>query len=188
MQVKVDCEAQLIRQTLQGKPDAFSSLVDRTKDRLYTALYYAMGDAHEAEDIVQEAYVTAFVKLESFRMESSFYTWLYRIAFNLRASRQRQRRKAASIERDLHPADLPDPTDGPAESLAGDERAVALTQALEALSVEYREILVLRELEQLDYDRISSILEIPLGTVRSRLFRARQQLREALAGQEEKLF
>jgi RNA polymerase sigma-70 factor (ECF subfamily) len=141
-----------------------------------------VGSREEAEDVSQEAFVQAFVKLDSFGGRSAFYTWLYRIAFNVSVSRRRRRRAEVSI--DLHRErtgdEPPDSGDGPSEQLLREEQVRQVRGAIDALSEEHRAILVLREMEGCCYDTIAEILELPVGTVRSRLHRARLQLREQL--------
>jgi RNA polymerase sigma-70 factor (ECF subfamily) len=174
-------DAQLIRDTLAGDSSAFGQLVCKYQDRLYTALAHMLGAPEEARDVVQEAFVQAFVKLETFRGSSAFYTWLYRIAFNVSVSRKRRQRPVLSLERtrDLsgeEPLDLA----SPAERLERGERAVQVRRAMAALSEEHRAILVLREVEGFDYEHIAEVLDVAVGTVRSRLHRARAQLKELL--------
>ena len=132
-----------------------------------------------AEDVVQEAFVLALTRLESFRGHSSFFTWLYRIAFNTAISHQRRKRPVVSVQRDLpdQGSTLSDQGTMPGDRLDQQERAAILMAALERLSQEHRAILVLREMEGLCYEEIADILDLPIGTVRSRLHRARSQLR-----------
>jgi RNA polymerase sigma-70 factor (ECF subfamily) len=140
-----------------------------------------LGSPEEARDVVQEAFVQAFVKLETFRGSSAFYTWLYRIAFNVSVSRKRRQRPVLSLERtrDLsgeEPLDMA----SPAERMERGERAVQVRRAMAALSEEHRTILVLREIEGFDYDQIADVLDVAVGTVRSRLHRARLELKSIL--------
>jgi RNA polymerase sigma-70 factor (ECF subfamily) len=174
-------DAQLIRETLAGDSAAFGQLVCKYQDRLYTALAHMLGAPEEARDVVQEAFIQAFVKLETFRGSAAFYTWLYRIAFNVSVSRKRRQRPVLSLERtrDLsgeEPLDMA----SPAERMERGERAVQVRRAMAALSEEHRAILVLREVEGFDYEHIAEALDVAVGTVRSRLHRARAQLKELL--------
>lgn len=174
-------DARLIERTLAGEPAAFGCLVQKYQDRLFNALVHISGRAEDARDVVQDAFVQAFCKLEGFRGSSQFYTWLYRIAFNIHVSRRRRERPSVSIERvretsgDEPGEDLP-----PAGNLEQQERAAQVREALGRLSEEHRTILVLREIDDLDYEAIAEAMEVPVGTVRSRLHRARMQLRELL--------
>lgn len=175
-------DAQLIAETLSGKSAAFGQLVQKYQDRLYNTLVYVVGNAEDALDLVQEAMVQAFLKLESFHQTSAFYTWLYRIAFNLAASQYRRRRPTASIEQ-AHAASGEEPIDlqaGPVEQLEQAERCRQVQRAIAALEDEYRTVLVLREIDGCSYETIAEILDLPVGTVRSRLHRARLRLREQL--------
>ncbi len=173
---------ELIAGTLRGDSVAFDGLVRKYQDRLLSAVIHVSGSWVEAEDVVQEAFVQAYLKLPSFAGGSSFYTWLYRIALNGAISRRRKRRGGAGVEhtRDLAANEPADPTEPPADRLLRRERAVQVRRALAELPDEFRVVLVLREMEGCDYDTIAKILELPIGTVRSRLHRARLQLKEQL--------
>lgn len=176
-------DASLIAATLAGDNAAFGRLVHLYQDRLYNSLRRVTGSAEDAGDIVQDALVQAYVKLDSFRGSSAFYTWLYRIAFNLAMSHARREHKVASL--DGMKASLGnEPVDGqpmPEANIERREQVEMVHAALAELSTEYRTILVLREIDGCRYDEIAEILELPVGTVRSRLFRARMQLRDHLA-------
>ena len=173
---------ELIHATLRGDSVAFDGLVRRYQDRLLSAVIHVSGSRVEAEDVVQEAFVQAYLKLTSFAGGSSFYTWLYRIALNGAISRRRKRRGGASIEqtRDLAGNEPADTTEPPPDRVLRHERAAQVRRAMSALPDEFRVVLVLREMEGCDYDTIAQILELPIGTVRSRLHRARLQLKEQL--------
>jgi RNA polymerase sigma-70 factor (ECF subfamily) len=179
----VQDDAQLILATRRGEPAAFGQLVRKYQDRLFTALVHVCGGREEAEDTAQDAFVQAYLKLASFEGQSSFYTWLYRIAFNTAISRRRRMRPDVSIDRgrELTGHEPADGSEGAEELLLRQERATMVQQALNQLNAEHRAILVLREMEGCDYDAIAEILELPVGTVRSRLHRARLQLKEHLS-------
>lgn len=175
-------DAPLIAATLAGDTAAFGRLVGLYQDRLYNSLLRVLGSAEDTRDVVQDAFVQAFLKLDSFRGSSAFYTWLYRIAFNLAMSHVRRERKTTSLD-GLKDGCGREPIDGrptPEVDLLKTERVAMVHAALAELSIEYRQILVLRELEGCRYEEIAEILELPVGTVRSRLFRARLQLRDRL--------
>ena len=178
----VNDDAQLIHEALAGKTTAFGQLVQKYQDRLYNTLVHVVGSPEDARDIVQDALVQAFLKLETFRHTSAFYTWLYRIAFNVAATHYRRKRPAASVEQ-LREASGEEPIDGragPADRVEQEERCRQVQQAIAALSEEHRAVVVLREIDGCCYDTIAEVLELPIGTVRSRLHRARLQLREEL--------
>ena len=176
-------EARLIDEARRGSDAAFSQLVRRYQNRLYSSIVHVVGCHDEAEDVVQDAFVQAFLKLPTFRRDSSFFTWLYRIAFNRAVSQRRRRRPMTQVrdeERDLPLQEPADPSETPGEHLLRMERAHQVRQALDALSEEHRAIMVLRELEGCDYQAIAEILGISVGTVRSRLHRARSEMRTQL--------
>lgn len=172
---------QLIQTALSGDSAAFGELVRRHQDRLYNTMLHVIGSAEDARDVVQDAFVKAFLKLETFQQTSAFYTWLYRIAFNTAMSRARRRRPMASIDLRRECGDEPLDRGSPAgERLEQEELARQIQAALATLSEEHRAVVSLRDIEGCDYEQIADILEIPVGTVRSRLHRARLQLREQL--------
>lgn len=173
---------QLIDDALAGRPSAFGDLVLRYQDRLYNTLVHVTGSVDDARDLVQEAFVQALVKLSSFQRGSAFYTWLYRIALNLAISRRRRRKSTASLD-EIRQASGDEPVgrlDAPADRLERQERAEQVQAALARLSEEHRSVLVLREIDGYCYEEIAEMLEVPVGTVRSRLHRARLMLRDEL--------
>jgi RNA polymerase sigma-70 factor (ECF subfamily) len=176
-------DAQLIRATLGGEPAAFGQLVLKYQDRLYNTLYRVLGSAEDARDVAQDAFVQAFLKLESFRGSAAFYTWLYRIGFNLAMSHRRRGRPVASLDtsRSEHGVEPADGRPTPEADAARHDRARLVHAALAGLADDYRQVVVLREIDGFRYEEIAEILEVPIGTVRSRLFRARLQLRDRLA-------
>ncbi|HET6881876.1 MAG TPA: sigma-70 family RNA polymerase sigma factor [Pirellulales bacterium] len=174
-------DKQLIEAALAGNSAAFGDLVRKYQDRLYNTMCHLLGSPEDAKDVVQDAFVKAFVKLESFQSASGFYTWLYRIAFNTAMSSQRRRRPTQSI--DLRHDGGQEPLDAgaaPGDRLEREELAEQVRGALETLTEEHRTVLVLRDVDGCDYEAMANILDIPVGTVRSRLHRARLQLREQL--------
>ena len=175
-------DAQLVAAAQQGDRDAFGTLVERYQDRVYNTLLRVLGSRDDALDVVQEALVQAYVKLDSFRGEAKFYTWLYRIAMNLALSKRRRRRSTVSIEeiRERVGEEPVSNQPSPESGLIGQEQAATVQRALTALGDEHCQILVLREMENYSYEEIVKILKLPLGTVRSRLFRARSELKEKL--------
>jgi RNA polymerase sigma-70 factor (ECF subfamily) len=171
-----------ICQTIDGDTESFGFLVRKYQDRLYNGMVQILRNESEAEDVVQDAFVLAFSKLDSFQGKSAFFTWLYRIAYNVAITRLRRRKRGVSLDGDDSRVRLDFPDSGPLpnDSIEKREEAIQLYDALDRLSSEHRSILVLREMEELDYDAIAEILELPVGTVRSRLHRARIRLRELL--------
>ena len=175
-------DALLIRQTLEGQNDAFGELIDRYQDRLFNSMAHILRSDTDAEDVVQDAFVLAFTKLASFKGNSQFFTWLYRIAYNVAITRMRRKKPTVSLDGkpDQARLDFADQGPGPEARLDQHEQSQQLHQALLRLSLEHRSILILRELDQLEYEAISEVLDLPIGTVRSRLHRARQHLKEHL--------
>lgn len=189
-------DAEAIRKTLAGDRSAFASVVLAWQDRLYNVLRKMTRNEEDAADLTQETFARALDNLRSFRGESSAYTWLFRIALNLATSqhRQRLRRRTNAASQLGQPADAgdasanrvfdarPGPTDAPAAHLENAERNQQVLAALQRLPDDQRALLVLRDVEDMDYQQIADTLDVPLGTLKSRLFRARLALREQLKG------
>lgn len=173
----------LIDQTLDGQTAAFGDLVRKYQDRLFNGMVYMLRNEAEAEDVVQDAFILALTRLETFHGKSAFFTWLYRIAYNVAVSRIRRRKPTISLaanDDDSRPMDFEGNAPAPDERMSRSEDISQLQNAMGRLSEEHRAVLVLREMEQLDYEAISEILELPIGTVRSRIHRAREQLKQQL--------
>ncbi len=176
----------LIRKATAGDPDAFSLLVERYQQRVFKLISRMVGNREQVEDLVQEVFLKAYRKIDSFRFESSFFTWLYIIAVN--TCRNHYRR----FEPFTVPVD-PDPDDDvpgvvlrsqfelPDDAAHREEMALAVRDALESLPADHREVLVMCDLEGLGYQEIAEVLGIPIGTVRSRIFRARAAMKTILA-------
>ena len=175
-------DALLIDETLAGNTAAFGQLVQKYQDRLFNTLVHVTGCHEEAEDVAQETFVQAFLKLSTFQHRASVYTWMYRIAFNLWITRRRRKRPEVSVEqaREIAGEEPTDGSEGPLQRLEREERAQQIHLAISELNEEHRSILVLREMEGCCYETISEILELPVGTVRSRLHRARVHLKQRL--------
>lgn len=174
----------LVAAALGGERGAYDALVDKYQDRLFNTLMRVTGSHHTAEDLAQDAFVQAFRKLGTFQGKSAFYTWLYRIAFNLAMSDARRRRPLTCLDGDENSQHLAEPADAyasPRDRAEAREQVELVQTAISELADEHRQIVVLREIEECDYQQIAEILEIPIGTVRSRLFRAREQLKAKLA-------
>lgn len=179
----------LIAQSLRGDGSAFGELVHRHQDRLYNTVYRLLDNAEDAQDVVQEAFLNAYQSLHLFKGDAQFFTWLYRIAVNSAISLRRKRRVVLTLDAVQNGRVAPEPVDdseqtnpGHALERAEDERR--LQDALNRLSLDYRTVLVLKEIEGLKYEEIAATLQVPIGTVRSRLHRARLELREQLGPPE----
>ena len=175
-------DEQLIEQTLRGNSEMFGQLVRRYQDQLFTSIRHLSGPQIDAEEIVQEAFVQAYLKLATFRHRCTFYTWLYRIALNrLYSQGRRQRIHPSRLQSSAETqAERSDPHGTPADELVRREQAQHMGEALSALTEEHRTVLVMRGVEGFSYDTIATLLHLNPGTVRSRLHRARLQLRDQL--------
>jgi RNA polymerase sigma-70 factor (ECF subfamily) len=180
----------LIAASLAGDAGAFGVLVRRYQDRLYHTVFRLVDNPEDAQDVVQEAFLSAYQSLDSFKGDALFFTWLYRIAVNTAISLKRKRRAMVSIEAGRDGGGAIEPTDpseasqpGHALETAEQERRVRL--ALSRLSPEHRAVLVMKDLEGQKYEAMAEVLQVPIGTIRSRLHRARLELRELLERDEE---
>ncbi len=175
-------DEQLIEQTLAGNQDAFRILVERYQDRLYNMVFHIVNDTEEARDVVQETFMQSYANLSRFRQSSRFYTWLYRIAYNIAIGMLRQRKRTVSMEHILEESGecFADPGDGPDIRSTKEEDARILWESIERLPLEYRTPLILREIDGMSYEEIAETLNVPVGTVRSRLHRARIALKEMI--------
>lgn len=181
-----DDDQSLIDACRLGRTEAFGELVRRYQDRLYPTVFRLCGSTEDALDLLQDAFLRAFEKLGSFHGESSFYTWVYRIAVNLALSDRRKHRHVhvgplARGETSLDPPGDPEATD-PGRPLELRERDDAVRAALAALADDHRAVVILKEYDGLRYEEIAATLGVPIGTVRSRLHRARLELRDRLQG------
>jgi len=178
-------DQQDITDCLAGQTEAFGRLVDRYQTRLYNSLLSIVGSPHEAGDVMQEAFLHAFQKLNTFRGHSAFYSWLFRIAMNAMISMKRKTKRIKASVEATRESTGQEPTDPhlnsqPDHVLEVAEKQVLVRAALQELSEEYRAVLVLKEMEGMKYEEIADVLDCPIGTVRSRIHRARQELREKL--------
>lgn len=184
----------LIQECLAGRTEAFDQLVLKYQDRLYRTLVRILGSSDDARDAAQEGFTQAFFKLNTFRGTAAFYSWLFRIAFNAAITQKRKQKRSATT---IDPQDnqsgpwLADPhtEHHPPEVAERSERKQIVHQALNELQEEYRTPLILRELEGMSYGEIAALTDVPLGTVRSRIFRGRNELKQKLNAlfQEEPL-
>jgi RNA polymerase sigma-70 factor (ECF subfamily) len=175
-------DAELLRRAQSGDEAAFGELVDRHGNELYGLAYFLTGQASDAEDVVQETFLGAYEGLARFELRSSIRTWLRRILVKQAARHQRSQR----VRKAVRPMDL----SAASKALLGgttlrdtavsNEIRMDVLDVLQTLSPEHKEIVVLRELDGLSYTEIADVLGIPEGTVESRLFRARQELKELL--------
>ena len=168
--------------TLRGDQRGYEQLTRRYQDRLFTSVLHDAGCPVLAEEIVQDAFVRAFLHLGNFRKESNFYTWLYRIALNVRSNYFRRRNRMLPLEALGQESDQISTAhrDSPPRSLERDEEQHQVREALKRLEEHHRTVLVLREFDGFDYQTIADLLDVKVGTVRSRLSRAREQMKREL--------
>jgi RNA polymerase sigma-70 factor (ECF subfamily) len=183
-----DDDRRLIEQCLGGRRDAFGELVSRYQARLYNVVIRLVDHADDAADVVQDAFLNAFQSLPSFKGDAEFFTWLYRIAFNSAISLKRRKRATVSLDAGGPDGGI-DPDDPseyvkPGQALQRMEDEAQLQEAMSRLSSEHREVLVLKDIEGMKYEDIAEILGVPIGTIRSRLHRARLELRDLLPPQD----
>ena len=181
-------DRRLIDECLAGRAESFGPLVLRYQDRLFNTVLRVLNSHEDAADAVQDAFINAYQNLGSFKGDAEFYTWLYRIAFNSAVTLRRKRKVTVSLdqvagaERDGSGYDPPDPRGevGPGVALERSEEDRLLLAALARLSVEHRAVLVLKDIDGLKYEEIAEAIGVPIGTVRSRIHRARSELKELL--------
>jgi RNA polymerase sigma-70 factor (ECF subfamily) len=178
----------LIAECLSGNAAAFGELVRRHQDRLYNTVYRLLDNHEDAYDVVQDAFLNAYQSLDSFKGDSLFFTWLYRIAVNTAISFKRKRRAMVRIDSTgsnpvIEPHDTSDEA-RPGHALEQAEQEVRVRQALARLSPEHRAVLILKDMEGQKYEDMAEALGVPIGTIRSRLHRARLELREVLERME----
>ncbi len=171
-----------VQKVQRGDADAFETLVRRHEKKIFNLLYRWLGDYDEAADVAQEVFLAAFRAIKRFRGDSSFATWLYRIGVNHAKNRQKSLQLARQRQQAAEVADTPgDSSSDPAEVVEQRERHDLVQQGLDQLDGDDSLLILLHDLQEIRYEEISDTLNIPLGTVKSRLHRARQALRTKLA-------
>ena len=183
-----DAEASLVARCLGGDEAACTERVEAHQRMGFQLAFHLLGDREEALDLSQDVFLTVFRMLDRFRGQSALRTWIYRIVVNQARNRQRwwrRRQQSAQVPLDVHVSthgELPSPNDdcGPERLLRQKEQADRVWQALRELPFDQRTALVLREIDGLSYEEIGFSLDVAVGTVKSRLARARQLLRMEL--------
>ncbi len=184
-------EAEILGQCANGDADAFGQLVNHYQELIYNVVVRMLGKREDAQDVAQKVFLKAYRRLDTFQGESRFGTWLCSIAVN-EAISERRRQSAArrsgavplsTLDNDLDcPFDPPSDGPGPEQPLEAEEMMGRIRAAVNELSDDYRAVVVLRDIEGLDYNAISQALGCSCGTIKSRLHRARLQLRAKLKG------
>jgi RNA polymerase sigma-70 factor, ECF subfamily len=179
-------DTHLVQASQQGDQDAFASLVQRHQRRVFNLVLCMLQDSEEASEITQEAFLAAWLGLPSFRGEARFATWLYRIAYNcaLKQLERRKRRRlllaAMEAEQILEEVNKQKQTEDILELRA---RQAIVREQLEKLPTKYRIVLILRHLQEMTYEEMADILSLPIGTLKTHLFRARHLLKERVLAQ-----
>lgn len=183
-----DIDQQLVERVQQGDQRAFGLLVDKYQRKLGRLLGRMIRDQAEVEDVVQESFIKAYRALPNFRGDSAFYTWLYRIGINTAKNHLVAMGRRPHVSNDIEIEDAENFEDGdelrtvdtPESELMTKQIAQTVNAAMEALPEELKSAISLREIEGLSYEEIASIMDCPIGTVRSRIFRAREAIAEKL--------
>ncbi len=183
-EVEADQEKRVLEAVKAGHTHRFEELVATYQNRLFGAMFVMLGDRQDAEDVTQEAFTRAFLKLEAFQAKSSFFTWLHRIAFNLAIDLRRREKRARNIGQvsmDVASDTLESLEPSPLTHIELSETQKKVYDALAKIDPERRSVIALRDLQGMDYAEIAEVLAIPIGTVRSRLHRARIELKVLLS-------
>jgi len=167
----------LISAVLAGRTDAFGEIVARYERAVYNLAVRTLRDSTEAQDATQEAFFKAYRALGSFRPGAKFSTWIFTICYRLCCDRLAKRKRFSGDEL----PDRADPSAGPAALAERNDEARRLRAAIDALPEKYRAVITLYHLQGKQYEEIASVLNLPLGTVKTHLFRAKEQLRKALS-------
>jgi RNA polymerase sigma-70 factor (ECF subfamily) len=187
-EMTVDDDLTLIRSIQAGNSNAFELLVRRYQRQVANLIYIKMGNRDDVEDIAQEVFIRVHRSLPQFKFNASFFSWIYRITMNLCIDeiRKRKIRRVLSldfltedaIEKNRKSQDIPTPSD----SVLSEEKKEMVRSAIRRLSPEHREVLTLREYQDLSYDEIAETLGLTLEAVKSRIFRARSEMKNMLSG------
>jgi len=169
----------LVERHLDGDPQAFPEIVAAHERRVYAVAYRMCGNSEDARDVSQEVFISAFRALPRFRVDAPLSVWFYRSTVNASINLLRKRRPSSSL--DEAQADVPDDHRSPDDLALAASLGEAVREAIEELPDEYRAAVILRDLEDLDYAEIADVLEVPIGTVRSRIHRGRALLAKRLS-------
>lgn len=180
-------DSELINKAKNGDSKAYEGLLKKYRNSVYNLVYRMVHDIEEAEDLTQEAFIKAFHSLASFNEDYAFSTWLYKIATNNCIDFFRKRKlQTYSLDKPVQYKDseiqheIPDPDLNPEKSILARERSRTIQEAIKTLPEKYYIAIVLRHNEEKSYEEIAEILNLPLGTVKARIFRAREMLNKAL--------
>src|SRR6185436_5303537 len=181
-------DEELVARVLAGDQGSFGTLVARYQDRLVSFLFRMLRDLDTAHDLAQEVFLRVYQALDRFDPQFKFSTWTFRVAHNLGVDELR-RRKVRWVPLQRHDAEddspwereLPSADPSPYQDLRNEQRGEAIQEAIDTLPGDYRELIVMRHYAELSYEEIAQLKRMPLGTVKNKLFRGRQMLKERLA-------
>jgi RNA polymerase sigma-70 factor (ECF subfamily) len=179
--IAVDTDQQLVTRTLAGDAEAFGILVSRYERAVYNLALRTMRDVEEAKDASQEAFFKAFRSLRTFKTGAKFSTWILTIAYHACCDRLEKRRRFSGDEL----PDRADPAPGPEAEMQQKDEAQRLRAAIDALPDKYRAVITLHHLQGKQYDEIATVLGLPMGTVKTHLFRAKDLLRKRLNEEQD---
>jgi RNA polymerase sigma-70 factor (ECF subfamily) len=175
-------DAECVRRVQQGDTDSFEVLVRRHQKAIFNLVYRLLGNYDEAAEVAQEVFLSAFKSIHQFRGEANFSTWLYRIGLNHASTRRKSLNSAQQRHIPLDGTEvIADSAVDPAKNIEHKEIQQRVQQALNSLDPEDARIILLRDLQDVPYEDVAEMLDIPVGTVKSRLHRARQALKTSLA-------
>jgi RNA polymerase sigma-70 factor (ECF subfamily) len=176
-----------MKQVLKGDHNAFGEIVEIYKDKVYQLCYRMLGNQYEAEDVAQEAFLRAYLNIQRYDDNRKFSTWLYRITTNLCIDRIRKRKPVCHLDAQLEGSDsltlysqIASSSYLPEKEVENMELQESIQQAILMLPEKYRAVIILRYIEELSLEEISGILDMPVGTVKTRLHRGREALRKHL--------
>lgn len=182
----MDSAKLLVKQSQQGNTRAFEHLITMYQDKVYSLSYQLTGNRADAEDLAQNVFIKAYRSLPTFRNEANFGTWLYRITVNLSINEKRKKKPDVYLDNPVQtqegemPRMVASDTESPEEAYEKKEFRDMIQEALGELSTEHRAVLVLREMQDYSYDEIAVMLDCSLGTIKSRINRARQTLKKEI--------
>lgn len=182
-------DREMVERVLAGDDTAYRGLVEKYQERLYTMAYGVLRNREDARDVTQDAFIKAYRNLANFRKESSFYTWLYRIGMNLSIdmTRKRKRREASGLREDVATRNEEGAVhemhhqDNPRRVIERRQLYAQIMDAMDQLPEDQKQVVLLRELEQMSYREIAEVMDVAEGTVMSRLYYARKKLQQLLA-------
>jgi RNA polymerase sigma-70 factor (ECF subfamily) len=181
--VKIEDDQALIARAQEGDSYSFDHLVKKYQKKIYTLAYRMVKNHDAADDVAQDTFINAYSSINSFKLGYSFYTWLYRICMNLSINylkRQKFVLLESQFEEEFSPLEKETANEDPLTFLVHKEQERKIEQAIDSLPPKYKAVFVLKVYEDLSYEQIAQTLKISLGTVMSRLFRARERLQEVL--------